>query len=291
MDQQQWLEWMQWRRKGLGGSDAPVIMGCHVGRKSLDSLRKEKLFGISDQKETPAMRRGKELESEALRWFMEETGIFMEEQKCYEHPERSWMRCTVDGINEKEGVLVEIKVPTGDLYDEVPKPYVPQCQHTMEVVASRFKDIRFRKMFLVSYNERGGKIIETSSSEEYTKIMVEKEEAFWNEIQMGYKNMEHEKHWKKIRDDLEIVRNGLEAAKMIYEDQIKGLKETEALLLSDAILHANGVPAEGFGLILQQKIRLGLVDAEKIKKETGVDIELFRKEPKYNWSIDIVKNT
>jgi putative phage-type endonuclease len=276
------LQWLEWRKKGLGASDAPIVMGVSKF-KSLDALRKEKLFGISTQKETAAMRRGKEMESEALRYFMGETGYFLEEQKCYEHPERNWMRCTVDGINEEEKVLVEAKVPTGDLYDEVPPMYYPQCQHLMEVLS-------YKKMYFLSYNEKGGKILEVPYDVGYINKLIKKEQEFWDEIQSGFKKMESVAHWKKIKDDLTVVREALKASEELYKESIKELKERENFLLSDALLFTDGVPATGNGLTLYRKARQGAVDAKKIKNETGVDLELYRKEPIYTWSLLLDEN-
>ncbi len=274
-------QWLEWRRRGIGGSDAPVVMG--VSRfKTLDQLRKEKLFGISSQKETAAMRRGKEMESEAIRYFCGETGYFLDEQKCYEHPERNWMRCTVDGINEEEKILLEVKIPTGDLHDEVPKMYYPQCQHIMDVKS-------YEKMFYLSYNEitKKGKILEVSYNTAYVKTLVEKEQDFWCEIQSGFKNMGSVEHWKKIKDDLAMVRDALKASEALYKESIKELKEQENFLLSDAMLFADGVPANGYGMTLYQKARQGAVDAQKLKDETGVDLELYRKDPTYLWTLQL----
>lgn len=276
MDKSQWHEW---RQKGIGASDAAVVMGVSKF-KSLNDLRKEKLFGISTQKETAAMRRGKEMESEALRFFMGETGYLLDEQKCYEHPKRNWMRCTVDGINEAEKILVEAKVPTGDLYNEVPLMYYPQCQHLMEV-------LDYKKMYFISYNEKGGKILEVPFDANYTKNLIAKEQEFWNEIQSGFKKMDDIEHWKKIKDDLTVIREALKASEVLYKDSIKDLKERENFLLSDALLFADGTPATGNGLTLYRKARQGSVDAKKLKAETGVDLELYRKEPIYTWSLQL----
>lgn len=281
-------QWLEWRRNGLGASDAPVVMGVSPF-KSRDALRKEKLFGITTQKETPAMRRGKELESEALRFFMGETGVFLEEQKCYEHPERPWMRCTVDGINEEEGILVEVKVPKGDLYDSIPRAYYPQCQHQIDVVKAVLgaHGRNLKKTYLVSYNETGGKTLEVSYDTDYIKTLVEKETEFWNEIQSGFKSMEKVNHWESIKKDLVEVREALQAAESLYKESVKELVDQEKFLLSDAILHADGIPSQGYGMYLYQKERMGAIDAEKIKEETGVDVDLFRKPSSFSWKLEV----
>ena len=285
MNQQQWHDW---RRQGIGASDAPAVMGCHIGGKSIAQLKEEKLTGISTQKVSAAMQRGNDLESEAINWFVTQTGYLLETQKRFEHPERPWMRCTIDGIDEENGILVETKV-TDKIYEEVPVPYVPQCQHQMDVVTAAKKDKRYKKMYFVPWSPTlgTGKIIETVVDEEYTSVMVQKEQALWDEILTGFQDMEKVEFWTQIKEDVSVIDNALLAAKKLYKESIKDLEERRVQLLSDAILFANGTPARGQGLKLYKKSRQGSVDATRLLNEKGVDINLYRKDPTFTWSLEL----
>jgi len=265
MEKQAWLEW---RKSGIGASDAPTIMGVSP-YKTINQLWKEKVIG-GDQEDNAAMARGRAIEPIAFEFFVGETGIFLESQKCYEHPERNWMRATTDGINEAEKVLVEIK-SCRDLHDEVPKHYYPQLQHQMEVVG-------YDKMYYVSHNGIEGKILEVEKDPEYVKELIRKEEEFWERVQSGAKDMTGNTDWLHIKDRLAFL-----------EVQKNEIKEEESFLLSQAILFSDGVPANGEGVYLAQKTRKGSVDYKKIQELQAVDLESFRKPDTNYWNLSLIK--
>ncbi|MFP3859260.1 MAG: YqaJ viral recombinase family protein [Bacteroidales bacterium] len=260
---------MKWRRQGIGASDAPVIMGVSPF-KTTNQLWKEKILG-ENQKDNSAMARGRALEPEALDYFMSQTGIFLDSQKCIEHPERNWMRATMDGLNEEEKILVEIKCPH-TCHTAIPEHYYPQLQHQMEVIG-------YDKMFYVSFDGSEGNIIEVEKDEEYVKNLIEKEEEFWNFIKQGCKDMEEDEEWKAHCQRLKEVRSTL-----------KELKEEESFLISQFVLFADGVPATGHGVTLQRKTRKGAVDYKKALSGIDIDLESYRKPNTQYWSVDVKKN-
>ena len=280
MNQQQWHEgiaisfversdeWAQWRSQGIGASDAPVVMGVSPF-KTINQLWKEKVLGAKQQ-DNWHMARGRALEPLALDFFMSETGYLVESQKCYEHPERNWMRATMDGINEKEKVLVEIK-SCRFLHEEVPVHYYPQLQHQMEVVG-------YDSMYYVSYDGRNGKILHVKKNEEYIADLVKKEEEFWEKIKAGAKDMSDDENWVYIKERMTAV-----------DEQMKELKEEESFLRSQAILFADGVPASGNGLYLTLNSRKGNVEYSKVPELEGVDLETYRKEPTNYWRLALQK--
>jgi putative phage-type endonuclease len=260
--------WLKWRREGIGASDAPSIMGVSPW-KTLNQLWKEKVLG-EKQEENAAMKRGNEIEPIAFDFFVAESGIFLESQRCFEHPERNWMRATTDGINESEKVLVEIK-SCRELHDEVPKHYYPQLQHQMEVVG-------YDKMFYVSHNGLEGKILEVEKDPEYVKELIKKEEEFWEKVQNGAKDMSGDENWIHIKERLQVIRDAKEE-----------LKEEESFLLSQAILFSDGVPACGEGIVLSKKTRKGSIQYAKIPELLGSDLERFRKPDVQYWSLELQK--
>lgn len=266
MNQQQ--QWHEWRQAGIGASDAPVVMGVSPF-KTINQLWKEKVLG-EKQEQNAAMARGNAIEPIALDFFVAETGHFVESQRCFEHPEKNWMRATMDGIDEKEKILVEIK-SCRDLHDEVPKHYYPQLQHQMAVVG-------YPTMYYVSHNGIDGKILEVERDDEYIKLLMEKEEAFWEKVQLGAKDMSGDENWKAIQERL-----------IILSAQKAEIKEEESFLLSQAILFADGAPAMGEGIYLAHKTRRGAVDYKKIPELNSVDLEQFRREDVKYWSLDLQK--
>ena len=92
-------EWHEWRSKGLGGSDVAAVLGLSPW-SSPYSLWAEKVGLVPrDPSTSEAQEAGKMLEVALTPWFearhpdMRVTG---QQQQC-EHPEKPWMRCTIDG--------------------------------------------------------------------------------------------------------------------------------------------------------------------------------------------------
>jgi len=262
-------EWLKWRANGIGASDAPTIMGVSPF-KSINQLWKEKILG-ERQPDNAAMARGRQLEPMAIDYFMSETGIFLETQKCFEHPERKWMRATMDGINEEEKILVEIKT-SQTCHEQVPKHYYPQLQHQMEVIG-------YTKMFYLTFDGVTGKIYEVMKDEEYVKKLVEKEKEFWDVVKQGCKDMNENPDWQEISERFICVKAAQEE-----------LKEEESFLISQLILFSDGIPATGYGVTLQRKTRKGSVDYRKALESLEIDLDPFRKPECKYWSVDIKKS-
>lgn len=66
-------EWLEYRRAGIGGSDAAVIVGLNPWR-SLSELYADKLGLLPDKEDNEQMRIGRDLEEYVARRFCEATG-------------------------------------------------------------------------------------------------------------------------------------------------------------------------------------------------------------------------
>lgn len=263
MNQQQWHEW---RSQGIGASDAPVVMGVSPF-KTLNQLWEEKVLG-KKQEDNAAMARGRELEPKALDYFMAETGYLMDTQVMRKHPKLDWMRATLDGINDEEEILLEIK-SCRECHDEVPEHYYPQLQHQMEVVG-------YDKMFYLSYDGTNGKILEVCKDETYVKEMIAKEEEFWLRVKEGAVDMSNDEHWKDI---------AIRYAHLVKE--LKELKDEEEFLKSQFILFSDGKPAVGHGVTLARKTRKGRIDYGQIPALVDTDLELYRKPDASYWAVNV----
>jgi len=239
MDQHEWLEW---RRQGIGASDAAAILNISPWVSRLQ-LWKEKVLGIQ-QKDNPFMARGRALEDEALGCFMMETGFFLDSQVQKVHPEREWMRATLDGWNEQDRILVEVKVKALD--DEIPKHYYAQVQHQMEVVG-------VPSMFYYSYDGNRGKILKIDKNPSFIETLIEEEERFWEWVQRGCLDLKDDEEFNHHLEQIEAIK----AAR-------KNLSEQESFHLSQLILFSDGCPAVGKGGALLQAERKGTIDYKKI---------------------------
>ena len=271
MDQKKWLKW---RQEGIGASDAPVIMGVSPWKKEAELLE-EKILGNNKQKENPAMRWGKEMEPLAADYFTGKMGVIITEQKCVIHKTHPWMRATLDGINEEEKILVEIKAAK-NLHEEVPKHYYPQLQHQMEVVG-------YDSMYYLSFNGIDGKILKVKKDPKYVQKLLEKEEQFWEKVmkkELPYLDMEKNQDWKEISERFLQVKR-----------EMKELKEEQDFLKSQFVLFADGRAAKGHGVSMKRGSRGGNVNEKKLKEETGVILDDYRGPSVSYWKYIQTKET
>src|SRR5690606_38820092 len=66
-------EWLEWRKKGIGGSDAAAIVGLDKYRSAFD-VYAEKVGLKAEEPDNEAMRQGRDLEQYVAERFMEATG-------------------------------------------------------------------------------------------------------------------------------------------------------------------------------------------------------------------------
>ena len=272
--------WHEWRQAGLGASDAPVVMGVSPW-KTYHQLWKEKITGLSSQKENPAMRRGKQLEAEAIEFFQMETGFLVEEQVCLEHPKYNWMRATLDGINQEEKVLVEVKT-SRELHFEVPEHYYPQLQHQLAVTG-------YEKMFYVIYDGENGHIIEVRRNDAYINELIEREQEFWNLVITKTEPLLEEKDFRPMQDNADWKDLSSRYHEVLY--LIDQLEEEKEFLKSQFILFAEGKNARGHGIVLTNVTPKGTIDYKSIPEIKALDLEQYRKPSSNYWRVTADKKS
>lgn len=137
-------EWLDWRRQGIGGSDAAVIVGLDPYRSPME-LWLNKTGQLPDQDESEAMRWGNLLEAPIVSEFQRRTGLYViDRQVMVEHRERPWMRATLDGrVYESQGRDSQLGIYEGKTTsamrfgmhwgEEPPEWVLCQVQHNMAV--------------------------------------------------------------------------------------------------------------------------------------------------------------
>jgi putative phage-type endonuclease len=101
-------EWLNERRKGLGSSDAPLLMGLPQGDDSEYGMWLDKTGRVAHQPPNEAMQRGIWLEPHVVDWFATRTGLEVRRCGMVAHREVPWLRANPDRLTE-DGGLVEIK--------------------------------------------------------------------------------------------------------------------------------------------------------------------------------------
>lgn len=131
-------EWLDLRRKGIGGSDIGAILGYNK-YSSAFSVWAEKTGRKSPIKDNEAMRQGRDLEQYVAERFCEATGKKVRRSNyIYQHPKHPYMIANIDRLVVGEDAGLECK--TCNIYgkkiytkDDIPESYYCQCMHYMAV--------------------------------------------------------------------------------------------------------------------------------------------------------------
>lgn len=133
-------DWLAWRRRGIGGSDAAALVGLSPWATPF-SVYADKLGLLPEQEDNEAMRQGRELEEYVARRFSEASGKNV--RRCnavIQHPRHDFMLANVDRLICGERAGLECKTmnprsPSAPALErgDVPVQYYVQCQHYMAV--------------------------------------------------------------------------------------------------------------------------------------------------------------
>ncbi|GHU75865.1 hypothetical protein AGMMS49992_20600 [Clostridia bacterium] len=178
-------QWLNARRKGIGGSDAAAVMGVSPYRSAYTVWADKLGLGL-EPTETEAMRSGRDLEGYVASRFHEETRLRVERRHAiYQSTEYPWMLANIDrwvptarcGLECKTSRDIRLeRFKNGDY----PIEYYTQCTHYMAVTGAR----RWFLAVLVYGTEF--KIFEVERDEADVAALVEAERTFWHEhVLMG----------------------------------------------------------------------------------------------------------
>ena len=171
-------EWLEYRRKGIGGSDAASVVGLspYRGRFALWADKK----GLLDEKEdNEQMRQGRDLEEYVAQRFCEATGKKVRRNNyMYRHDLFDFLQANIDREIVGENAGLECK--TTSVYNkhdfeggEVPLVYYCQCMHYMAVMG-------YDRMYLaVLVLNKGFYWFTIERDEQEIKNLMQAEFDFW----------------------------------------------------------------------------------------------------------------
>ena len=131
-------EWREWRRRGIGGSDAAAVAGLSRWRSPVQ-VWLEKTGQIEHVEDSEAMYWGRILEDVVAKEFVERTGKKVRRRHAIlQHPSYPFMIANVDRMVVGEDAGLECKTAGAWGRDEwandaIPEEHVIQCQHYMAV--------------------------------------------------------------------------------------------------------------------------------------------------------------
>lgn len=131
-------KWLEYRKKGIGGSDAGAICGLNPYASPV-SVWADKKGKMSEKEDSEAMRQGRDLENYVAERFCEATGKKVRRHNfIIQHDTYPFMLANVDRLIVGEKAGLECK--TANAYgaskwegDTIPAHYEIQCHHYMAV--------------------------------------------------------------------------------------------------------------------------------------------------------------
>lgn len=131
-------QWLELRRRGIGGSDAATVVGLNPWSSRL-ALYADKLGLMPEREDNEAMRQGRDFEDYVAKRWEEATGKKVQRVNfILMNEEYPWAFANIDRRVVGEKAILECK--TTSVYNksdfergEVPPTYYVQCQHYLAV--------------------------------------------------------------------------------------------------------------------------------------------------------------
>lgn len=279
-------EWLEWRKSGLGGSDAPIVFGNSPYRTPRQLfLEKRGLPQPQDDADKSFIfSQGHRAEAMMRKQFQDLVGVEMK-KVCGEHDEFSHIRASLDGLDPGKGML-EAKLVGKDVlamaknHGEIPDHHYTQMQHQFAVTGA---DIG---QWFGHDGSKEGALIEVRPNARYIKKLLDAEHAFWERLSRGempelterdYLVPEDESLLQELRDAKEWMEN----AKAAFE----ALKER-------AIAQYGHPKIAGGGVKIVRSVRMGSVDYKKlpkVQKLTAAYLDRFRGKESVSWTVTVDK--
>jgi putative phage-type endonuclease len=275
--------WKEWRGKGLGSSDAPVIMGVSPWRTRFQLWEEKTGRGAKDQTNW-ATQRGNDLEPRARAAYELMSDVDMP-ATLVEHPVYPYLRASLDGFNAAIKKGLEIKCPGKEdhakaLAGLVPEKYTWQLVHQIAVA-------RAEEMDYFSYDGNSGVIVPFKRDQAKEDQLLEEEHKFWRLIQTDTPPELSDRDFKKLKDGESV------ALFQSYKIAVDLFKRVEADVDAIKAKIVGKYPDEKrvvcAGVSLVRSTRKGSINYEAVPELSGVDLERYRKKATEVVTLKVVK--
>ncbi len=191
-------DWLKWRVKGIGSSDACIIYnGNHFGKTPLDLYYekigtplvkepKNKQESEEHKKQVSAMNRGSNLEPLAREKYEKLVGL-QASPICCIHDQHEWLKASLDGWIDEYQIVLEIKCPNkfdhqSALDGYVPEKYLPQLDHELLVTGGKQVHYVSFGSYIFS-NDQKFALVKYKRDQQRIDELLRKEINFWNNVQ------------------------------------------------------------------------------------------------------------
>lgn len=270
------------RKKGIGGSDVPAILGFSKYKTPLDIYFDKINPEIIELQPNAKMIAGKKLEDVVADWFAEETGLSVRKKNnLITHKQHPFLIGNVDRVISENNIPGILEIKTTSSYvasswdaGEVPLHYFAQLQHYLNITGYSFG---FFAVLIDGYDFR---IYRQERDEEFIQMMLQPLFKFWycveNKIPPAPINREEvqrlfPKHFEgnfieASEDTFKTYMNLKEIRTQLKELEAK--EETLKDSLCKVIRDAEGITYNGNKIITWKQSKDKLIfDKETFKKE------------------------
>jgi putative phage-type endonuclease len=178
------VQWLEERRKGIGGSDVAAILGLSPFKTAYQVYR-EKRREVADWQGNDLTDWGKRMEPAIRQWYSDKTGRSVRlPDKIIFHEKYPFMLASLDGFTDDRRI-VEIKTArSGKSWgepgtSEIPDYYAVQVHHYMIVTGFEVADIP------VSIAGSSPELYEVPADKELHEMIIEAEAKFWERVIKG----------------------------------------------------------------------------------------------------------
>ena len=176
-------EWLEARTKGLGGSDAAIVLGLNKWKTPFE-LWLEKTGQVTTQEsQSEAAYWGTMLEDMVAKEFEIRSGKKVRRRNAmFQHPEYPFIIANVDRMVVGEKAILECKTTSAynaDEWknDEIPETYIVQVQHYLGVLGPEYE----RAYIAVLIGGQKFLWKEIERDDELINMIFETEKHFWHE--------------------------------------------------------------------------------------------------------------
>lgn len=274
-------EWLEFRKSGIGASECAAVFGkCKYN--TVFQLWEKKVYDIETEVNC-AMIRGSEMEP-IIRQQAEAVLGEKFDPVCGIHDEYDYILASLDGINARGDVIMEIKYASKANHaiakaGKVPEHYMYQVQQQLLVSGAH-------KALYVSWNSDDLQIVEVFPDAELHGHIINYLSDFWKMVCMQTP--------PPLSDEDLIEVNDQEVLKFVNtkkenDAKIKALEDENEKITEELIQIGNGTSFKGDGFKFLKVPRKGTVDYKKVPELSDVDLEKYRKPSTFSWQLRIKK--
>ena len=281
-------KWLEWRREGLGSSDAPVIMGVSPYKTSFQ-LWEEKL-GLGEVKVNAYItQKGHDLEPKIrARYELQCDASF--DPELAKSTRYDFLRASLDGINHALTRIIEIKYMGVKNFNKVVselKPldhHYPQLQHALMVTG-------YPELHYIAYNDEIDdiKTIVVKPDLLYMQGYYVRAKEFWQKV-LDKKPPEFEpKDWRKVNNIL-LQRHITEYRRALKQRKYwdEKVNDAKTIVFSELERITTHPRVETKYAKIVTITKKGNVDYKKVPELKGVNLEGYRKPSSVYKRIDVL---